>query len=84
MNGLKVYIVNRVGYRRRDGEVQRWRGLANQARAEGQALQAKRDEEAALYGEQVWPCLHPAMPHCMQQHKPVHAPVQHAKWHGAL
>ena len=39
--------------RRREGEVQRWKGLASQARAEGQALQATRDEEAALYAEQV-------------------------------
>lgn len=54
-----------MGYRRRDGEVHRWKGLANQARAEGQALQAKRDEEAALYAEQVWPGLQSAMPQCM-------------------
>ncbi|DBA86183.1 TPA: hypothetical protein ACH3X1_005692 [Trebouxia sp. C0004] len=40
-------------YRRREGEVQRWKGLASQARAEGQSLQAKRDEEAALYADQV-------------------------------
>ncbi|KAL0036686.1 hypothetical protein WJX79_005705 [Trebouxia sp. C0005] len=40
-------------YRRRDGEVQRWKGLASQARAEGQSLQATRDEEAALYADQV-------------------------------
>ncbi len=34
--------------------MQRWRGLASQARAEGQSLQAKRDEEAALYADQVY------------------------------
>lgn len=39
--------------RRREGEVQRWKGLANQARAEGQSLQATRDEEAGLYADQV-------------------------------
>ena len=43
--------------RRRDAEIQRWKGLANQARAEGQALQAKRDEEAALYSERVQQAL---------------------------
>lgn len=39
--------------RRRDTEIQRWKGLANQARAEGHTLQTKRDEEAALYSERV-------------------------------
>lgn len=52
-----------LGCRRRDAEIQHWKGLANQARAEGQALQGKRDEEAALYSEQVQQALasyHPA------------------------
>lgn len=56
--------------RRRDADIQRWKGLANQARADGQALQAKRDEEAALYSERVqhkpYPAtLPPGLSHCM-------------------
>jgi len=38
--------------------VQRWKGLANQARAEGQSLQVTRDEDAALYAEQVISIFH--------------------------
>ena len=51
-----IDVYQRLGdhCRRREGEVQRWKGLASQARAEGQSLQAKRDEEAALYADQVY------------------------------
>ena len=50
-----VLLLRQRGCRRREGEVQKWRLLANQARAERQTLQATRDEEAALYAEQVHP-----------------------------
>ena len=55
-------VSNVLCCRRRDAEIQRWKGLANQARADGQALQAKRDEEAALYSERVQhkPCPDPS------------------------
>ena len=53
--------------------MQRWRGLASQARAEGQSLQAKRDEEAALYADQVY--MHTCGAHALsQRHAHAHPP----------
>lgn len=44
-------------YRRKDAEMQNFRALASKARADGKALLARADSDAALFSEEV--SLHP-------------------------